>query len=207
MPPMVSAEPCSFGILFAFPTSPDSAHVEWTYEISTENVSEEFQFGSKHLVCRATECHCTTAERLAQKPIVIWKTVWVGLFVINCDFLWRDTYRMSPASQRLVEPRMLAVLHTQSLETASSVIAMKHASSIIKVIGKSAHFAAEIGKLGRRLEVGTLISPNTFRNNITRQGYAYFLKLGGTCLRNLLQGVSGVFVNIDTVIAAHTTAA
>src|SRR4051794_5544150 len=112
MPPKVSAGPCSFGVLFVFPTSPDSAQVERTYKVSTENASEEFQFGSKHLASRATERRCTATERLDQKPIVIRKSVWVGLFVIDCDFLRRDTDRMKPASQRLVEPRMLAVLHT-----------------------------------------------------------------------------------------------
>src|SRR5690349_17187122 len=112
MTPIVSAGPCSAGGLFAFPTSPDLAHIEGTYEISAENASEEFQFRSKHLVCRTTERRCTTAEGLDQKPIVIRKTVWVGLFVIDRDFLRRDTDRMEPASQGLVEPGMLAILHT-----------------------------------------------------------------------------------------------
>src|SRR4051812_14998906 len=84
---------------------------------------------------------------------------------------------------------------------------MKYASSVIKVVGKPAHFAAEIGKLGHRLEAGTLISPDTFRNNVTRQGYPYFLKLRATHLRNLLQGISGVAVDIDAIIAAHPATA
>src|SRR5690349_19276900 len=91
MPPKVSAGPRSFGVLFVFPTSPDSAQVERAYKISTENAPEEFQFGSKHLVGRAAERRCTATERLDQKPVVIGKTVWIGLFVINRDFLWRNT--------------------------------------------------------------------------------------------------------------------
>src|SRR4029079_4483088 len=84
---------------------------------------------------------------------------------------------------------------------------MKHASCVIKVIGKSAYITAEIGKLGHRLETGTLVSPNTFRNNATWQSYSYFLKLRTTYLRNLLQGISGVAVDIDAIIAAHPATA
>src|SRR4051812_35473649 len=75
MPSTGSAGPYFFGVLFPVPTSPDLAHVEWTYKISTENAPEEFQFGSEHLVCRTAERRCTTAERLAQKTIVIWEAL------------------------------------------------------------------------------------------------------------------------------------
>src|SRR4051794_25450340 len=95
-----SAGPC-FLARFAFSVSPDSADTKWTYKISTENAPKEFQLGSEHLICRAAERRCTTTERLNQKPIVIWKTVWVSVFVINRNFFWRDTDRMKPASQRL----------------------------------------------------------------------------------------------------------
>src|SRR4051812_48274699 len=112
MPLIGSAEPCFFEACLAFPAPLVLTYAEWAYQISTENASEKLQFGSKHLVCRAAERHRATTERLDQKTVVIWKTVRVGLFVIHCDFLWRDTDRMEPASQRLVEPGMLAVLHT-----------------------------------------------------------------------------------------------
>jgi len=184
-----------------------SNHAEWARKISTENASEEFQLGSEHLVCRAAERHRTTTERSAQITIVIWKAVWIGLFVINRDSVWRDIDWMKPANQRLVEPRMLAVLHTLRLEATSPVIATEHARSVSKVVRKTPDLAAEIGKLGCRLETNALISPNALGNNDARQSYADFLKLCGTCLRNLLQGVSGVPVNINAIITAHTATA
>ena len=92
---------------------------------------------------------------------------------------------MEPASQGLIEPGVPAIFRAERLEATSPVIAMEYARSVIEVVGKSAYFSAEIGKFERRLKAGTLISPNTLYDNIRRQSYTDFLKIGGSQSRNL----------------------